>query len=368
MQQTHSHKCDRHWVSWSVIFVGMLVAFIVSIILSFLIAAVSNKGLNFNILASLLSPNISFSWSNSLVILISLAVGGWIAGHFAGYSGMMHGFLTWGLTMFFLLLIGVLTQFAPQKNNPLINIGRGGIQIDIPSIKDNEIAESLRDFNGELKKLFRNVDLSNVQNVDFNSLLGQVQQNITQSLRDANVYPAQSQAIISNLVNRLSGWSKQLDNHLDANKVLPFLKATGMTDNEAVSVLKKADSLYGQLTSLIKERLGGVQDDLLKSKSMMNNQANRLQNNIPLVNSGNNFSNPYYSPFQQNRLKYSFWRSFITFIMSGIITSYAGLLGARSHCHNLNAPLQKFHSFYDGFQSKLRKGNRKKHKGPKAKK
>ncbi len=91
-------------LSWSAIFAGLVTALAVSICLSFLIAALGSSQMDFTSSSPFRGSFLSIGIGSLIVMLISLASGGFIAGRFAETAGAFHGFLTWSLITLFMTL------------------------------------------------------------------------------------------------------------------------------------------------------------------------------------------------------------------------------------------------------------------------
>ncbi len=91
-------------LSWSAIFAGLVTALAVSICLSFLIATLGSSQMDFTSSSPFRGSFLSIGLGSLIVMLISLASGGFIAGRFAETAGVIHGFLTWSLITLFMTL------------------------------------------------------------------------------------------------------------------------------------------------------------------------------------------------------------------------------------------------------------------------
>ena len=94
-------------LSWGAIFAGLVVAVVTQIILSLIGLAIGLGAVNFGPGGNLGGVGTGAGIWAILTGLISLFVGGLVAGHLAGVltrmDGMLHGVLVWGLSMIFAL-------------------------------------------------------------------------------------------------------------------------------------------------------------------------------------------------------------------------------------------------------------------------
>ncbi len=142
--QTPSVIAPARYVHWSAVWAGGIVAFAIQMMLGLLGAGIGLSAVN---LASSGGGNPgagSVIWG-LLTMIISLYVGGWVAGHEAGIprraDGAMHGFVAWSLAMvvtFFLVTTtlgrvvggaaGLAGAAAPQMAQSGGPQGQAGVQ------------------------------------------------------------------------------------------------------------------------------------------------------------------------------------------------------------------------------------------------
>ncbi len=101
MTATDNTFCGMNWISWRSIFAGALTAVAVSIVM-----AVLGIALGFTVVHPLDHDPLSglpltFGIWSFVSIIVSLGLGGFIAGFFSGNRGCEHGFLVWAAVLVF---------------------------------------------------------------------------------------------------------------------------------------------------------------------------------------------------------------------------------------------------------------------------
>ncbi|EJF82570.1 TIGR04086 family membrane protein [Candidatus Bartonella washoeensis] len=95
-------------ISWSAIFAGLVTALATSICLSFLVTALGLGQVDLTSSSPFEGSFLSVGIGSLIVMLISLALGGFVAGRFAESSGALHGFLTWALLTLIMAIQAIL--------------------------------------------------------------------------------------------------------------------------------------------------------------------------------------------------------------------------------------------------------------------
>lgn len=107
---TQEHIVLQNRISWASVFAGVVAVLAISFLLSLLGAALG---------FSMLDPESTTDITNGsgiavtiwtiISLLVSLAIGGFIAGRLAGVDGSIHGFLMWSLALIVGLVFSIMT-------------------------------------------------------------------------------------------------------------------------------------------------------------------------------------------------------------------------------------------------------------------
>ncbi|WP_212112897.1 TIGR04086 family membrane protein [Bartonella queenslandensis] len=143
-------------ISWSAIFAGLVTALATSICLSFLVAALGLSQIDFTSSSPFEGSFFSFGTGSLIVMLISLALGGFVAGRFAESSGILHGFLTWALITLLMTLQAIHVVSSTAK------IGAKGAKAALEN--SSMIEKTIDNFKTNISPLFTKLNSENFAN------------------------------------------------------------------------------------------------------------------------------------------------------------------------------------------------------------
>ncbi|MBB5073303.1 hypothetical protein HNQ69_000407 [Bartonella callosciuri] len=253
-------------ISWSAIFAGLVTALAISICLSFLVAALGLNQMDLTSSIPLKGSFLSFGIGSLIVTLISLALGGFVAGRFAESSGILHGFLTWALltllmTIQAIYLISSATSLGTKvavENTSMIQQGVYNLKANLGPLLSKLNGESFEKFLHEKKD--HGVDFDKLRN-ELHTLLNKseipalnpdrLKQSYQAALKDIGSTvtafkndPSQYRTYLKDLSDRLSNHAQAITTKFDKSDIINALMNNGMTRADAQTTANNALYLY----------------------------------------------------------------------------------------------------------------------------
>ncbi|WP_254492333.1 TIGR04086 family membrane protein [Bartonella sp. B1099] len=249
-------------ISWSAIFAGLVTALAVSICLSFLIAALGLSQMDFTSSSPFRGSFLSMGIGSLIVMVISLASGGFVAGRFAEISGALHGFLTWALITL-LMTFQAIHVISHTANLSAKAVGKSTSMIEqtvdnLPSLLAKLNSENFEKFfaenrdNGinfdklgnELRTLLKKSDILALNperlKQTYQAALNDIGSAITAFKND----PSHYRTTLKNLGNTLSNRLETLTEKFDQSGIIKALMNNGMSRTEAQTTATRAVQLY----------------------------------------------------------------------------------------------------------------------------
>ncbi|WP_208439618.1 TIGR04086 family membrane protein [Bartonella grahamii] len=253
-------------ISWSAIFAGLVTALATSICLSFLVAALGLSQMDFTSSTPFEGSFLSFGVGSIIVTLISLALGGFVAGRFAESSGTLHGFLTWALLTLFMTLQAIHVVSSTTKIGAKAALENSSmVQQTVDSFKTN-ISPLLSKFNGENFEKFLTTKIDH--GVDFDKLRGELHtllnksdipalnperlkksyqaalNDISSAITAFKKDPSHYRTYLKDLSDRLSDRIEAITAKFDRSDIINGLMNNGMSRAEAQKTANNALHIY----------------------------------------------------------------------------------------------------------------------------
>lgn len=238
-------------ISWASIFAGVIAVLAISLLLSLLGVALG---------FAMLDPESSHDIGNGsgtavsiwtiVSLLVSLAIGGYIAGHLAKVDGMIHGFLVWALSLLVGIWFGAMTiQNAAQLTGSAISsvtsaagsvatgIGKGGM--NLAGLGEKAFEElvplpELKNGDAKLSDALQKTGIAELQ-PDYLKAQGEwAKQQVQAAAKDLVINPNNSDQIIQKLSETLKTRAQAVASSIDRNEVSAALaKNSSLTPQEA---------------------------------------------------------------------------------------------------------------------------------------
>ncbi|ATP12724.1 DUF3792 family protein [Bartonella henselae] len=291
-------------ISWSAIFAGLVTALATSICLSFLVAALGFNQMDFTSSTPFEGSFLSFGIGSLIVTLISLALGGFIAGRFAESSGALHGFLTWALLTLLMTLQTIhvvsstakLGAQAAVENSSAIGQTIDSLKTNFSPLFSKFDGESFEQFlrktkdNGvdfdklgnELRALLNKSDIPALNpdrlKTSYQAALKDIGEAITAFKND----PSHYRTYLKDLGERLSDRIEAITAKIDKSDIIKSLMNNGMTRtdaqtaaNNALHVYKTAEEKTEKALKALEEQAETLSDNLEKAMKGAKNTAEK---------------------------------------------------------------------------------------------
>ncbi|WP_294628227.1 YrzE family protein [uncultured Bacteroides sp.] len=243
-------------ISWGSVFGGVMTVLAISVLLSLLNSSI---GLfMFDPLAAHPASGIgtAVGIGSAVILIASMAAGGFVAGKLAGMDGVIHGFLVWATTLIVAAILGIFLAVGAAKvtANALgaVSSVTGNVVSGAGSMVGNgvsalsEQAEELFgkiDFNGGLKdeNIPQNIRTalvkSNVKELQpdyLNKQLEEVKDDLGKSVKEIIAAPQEADEAINGFLNRLKQRTETLSRKIDRNDLSKAIaNNTNMSKAEA---------------------------------------------------------------------------------------------------------------------------------------
>jgi plasmid maintenance system antidote protein VapI len=238
-------------ISWRSVFAGVVGVLAISILLSLLGVALG---------FALLDPESTTDITNGsgiavtiwtlISLVVSLGLGGYIAGRLSGIDGHLHGFLVWALSLLVAIWFGAMTinnaaritgsalsSVTSAAGSVASGIGKGGLNLASVGTQAFEELVPLPDFKNSDEKLSVALQKTGIAELQPDYLKAQgewAKEQIKTAAKDLVVHPDNSDQIIKNLSETLKQRAQSVSSSIDRDEVSKALaKNTDLTPAEA---------------------------------------------------------------------------------------------------------------------------------------
>lgn len=238
-------------ISWRSIFAGVIAVLAVSILLSLLGVALG---------FALLDPESATDIGNGsgtavtiwtiISLLISLGVGGFIAGKLAGNDGLIHGFLVWSLALLVGIWFGAMTinnaaritgsaisSVTSAAGSVATGIGKSGVNlanISTQAFEELVPLPEIKNGNVKLSEALQKTEIDELQPEYLKAQGEWAKDQIKVAAKDLVLNPNDSDQIIQKLSDTLKNRAQAVTSSIDKNEVSQALaKNTTLTPQEA---------------------------------------------------------------------------------------------------------------------------------------
>ncbi|ENN94487.1 TIGR04086 family membrane protein [Bartonella vinsonii] len=324
-------------ISWSAIFAGLVTALATSICLSFLVAALGFSQMDFTSSTPFEGSFLSIGMGSLIVMLISLALGGFVAGRFAESSGVLHGFLTWALLTLIMALQAIHMVSSTAKIGAKTALeNTSAIQHTVDSFKTNFSpllaklnSESLEKFfaknsdNGinfdqldsELRTLLNKSDIPALNPERLKQSYQAALKDISSAITAFKNDPSHTRTILKDLGDRLSDRAQALTAKFDRSDIINALMHDGMTRAEAQTTANRALHAYQTAEAKTEKAIEALEE-----------QAETLLDNLEDAVKGAKNS----ATKATKTASYMGWWGFLGGLIGAVISSVFGYYGYRS--------------------------------------
>lgn len=264
-------------ISWRSIFAGVIAVLAISILLSLLGVALG---------FALLDPESATDIGNGsgtavtiwtiISLLVSMAVGGFIAGKLAGNDGLIHGFLVWALALLFGIWFGAMTinnaarltgsaisSVTSAAGSVATGIGKSGINLASLGTQAFEELVPLPELKNGDVKLSEALQKTGIDELQPEYLKAQgewAKEQIKTAAKELVLDSNNSDQIIQKLSDTLKNRAQAVTSSIDKNEVSQALaKNTSLTPQEA-------DQAVNNYLTQQNEFFNGLETNIQKAK------------------------------------------------------------------------------------------------------
>ena len=249
-------------VSWGSVFGGVMTVLAISVLLSIL-----NSSIGLFMLDPLSEHPASgigaaVGIGSAIILIASMAAGGFVAGKLAGMDGIIHGFLVWATTLIVAAILGIFLAVGAAKmtanalgavSSVTENVisGAGGIVgngVSALSEKAEDLFGKI-DFNATLKEenIPQNIRTalikSNVKELQpdyLNKQLEEVKDDLSKSVKEIVASPQETDETINGFLERLKQRAENLSQKIDKNDLSKAIaNNTNMSKAEADKTIEE---------------------------------------------------------------------------------------------------------------------------------
>lgn len=303
-------------ISWSAIFAGVALAMVVSLILNLLGTAIGSASIDpmqeGNPLDGLGKG--SAIW---VVVsgIISLAVGGWIAGRLAQREGALHGLLVWATSSLITLYLissavsGVVSSGLNFAGSGLSAAGSGIAQMAPKlgstvqdQLRQQGISFDLNDIQGELETAMRQTGKPELNPDNIKQQAQQTGQDAKQTAQNSAQNPQSSDQQLGGLLDRIKAKGDKAWDAADRQAMVNLIKArTGKSDQEANQMVDQAQQAYQQAYAKYQQLKADAEHKAREAADVA-----------------------------AKRVSQASWLLLMTLIISGAVAALAGMMGRRT--------------------------------------
>lgn len=272
-------------VSWGSVFGGVMTVLAISILLSLLSSAI---GLYmFSPLSDHPTSGIGTSigiWT-AIALIVSMIMGGFIAGKLAGVDGMIHGFLVWATTLIAAAILGIMITIGAAKLTMNILGSVTSLVGNVASGVGSVAGSGISALSDKAEDLFGNIDFttdsndnqipanvrkiltqSGVKELQPDYLQKQMQEvktDLEKSVKKIVANPEDADNIINAFLNRLQKRADHITDNVDRNDLAKAIaNNTNMTKAEANETIDQYMDIMNKATDEAKEQIENLRQSL----------------------------------------------------------------------------------------------------------
>ncbi|WP_336192706.1 CAP-Gly protein [Hafnia paralvei] len=327
--------------SWGGIWAGSLSVLAISILMSTLGAA-----LGFSMIEPLSGDPMDGVATSVLVwyvfsAIISLAVGGYIAGRLAGIDGAIHGFLVWSTALIIAAVLGslILGSAIKTTGNVLGSVASatGNAAYSASSMLGNDVSSLAKsgseifhniDINTNLKQqgmtsnltdLIKKSGIESLQPEYIDEQMNGAKDDISEAINEIVVSPKDNDIIINKLKNKLKTRVNALTKDVDRTSLTNAIsKNSDLTPDEVNQAVTNIISAKNKASEVINQRFTDAEqkiDEAKKNYAELKKQARESADRAA-----------------EMAAKISL-ASFFALLLGALVSTFAGFFGAKTSLH-----------------------------------
>lgn len=346
MNQTKNSFWQRYFVteagynlSWSSVIAGVVTFFAVFMMFSLITSAIG-----FGVLSPTSDNPLSGVGTGVIVwtvitLIVSLFSGGFVAGLAARRTGMLHGFLTWALSMILLFVmltstlfsvvgtlgrvvggaVGFIGKTAGAATSKVAEVASDGISALNDQIS-NQIGEvDTQELQGQIRDILRDTDTPELQPEYIDNQMKAAREELVEAAKNIATNPGEAEGIINELGKSLTARVDNIAKSADKDALKAAVaKNTELTPEEAD---KAVENLHTQILKASDEAKVQIE----KGKQALADAQQTVKENVDqTVEQARE-----YAETASNTVSTASILLFIGLLLGMILTSFAGYIGSK---------------------------------------
>lgn len=303
-------------ISWSAIFAGVALAMVVSLMLNLLGTAIGSA--SFDPLREA-NPLNGLGKGTAIWIvvsgIVSLFVGGWIAGRLAQREGALHGLLVWATSSLITLYLvssavtGIVSSGLSLAGSGLSAVGNGMAQVAPKlgrtvqgQLEQQGIDFNLNDIQGELETAMRQTGKPELNPENVKQEANASGEDAKNTAQNSAKNPQNADQQLGGLLDSIKAKGDKAWDALDRQAMVNLIKArTDKTDAEANQIVDQTQQAYHQAYAKYQQLKADAEKQAREGADVA-----------------------------AKRVSQGSWLLLVTLIISGIVAAIAGMLGRRT--------------------------------------
>lgn len=275
-------------VSWGSVFGGVMTVLAISILLSILSTSIGLFMLDplSDHPASGIGTTVGIG--SAVALIVSMSIGGFIAGKLAGLDGMIHGFLVWATTLIVATIIGIMMAVGAAKltvnvlgsvssvvGNVLSGIGSAaGSGVSALSDQAKELFGDINfdtDLKGEdipkdIRTALAKSNIKELQPDYLQNQLSEIKDDLGKAVKQAIASPQDADNIMSKFMDKLQQRASKITQNIDRNDLAKAIaNNTNLSTAEANKAIDQYISMMNNAKIEIQQQINNLQQALQKA-------------------------------------------------------------------------------------------------------
>lgn len=275
-------------VSWGSVFGGVMTVLAISILLSILSTSIGLFMLDplSDHPASGIGTTVGIG--SAVALIVSMSIGGFIAGKLAGLDGMIHGFLVWATTLIVATIIGIMMAVGAAKltvnvlgsvssvvGNVLSGIGSAaGSGVSALSDQAKELFGDINfdtDLKGEdipkdIRTALAKSNIKELQPDYLQNQLSEIKDDLGKAVKQAVASPQDADNIMSKFMDKLQQRAGKITQNIDRNDLAKAIaNNTNLSTAEANKAIDQYISMMNNAKIEIQQQINNLQQALQKA-------------------------------------------------------------------------------------------------------
>ncbi|MCZ2328764.1 YrzE family protein [Bartonella sp. F02] len=320
----------RTTISWSAVFAGLLTTIATAICFSFFVAALGLGQVDLYSSSPFGSIFTSVGLGSFIVIVLSLAAGGFVAGRFAETAGSLHGFLTWAILMLLItvqatLLVSSAAHISANAISKTASVLETEGRTILATTNSKTFDKLLPDQNNyfvdfdklrnDLQTVLQKSKIPALDPEHLNRTYKEAIKDIRSTITAFREDPSHYRTHLKNLENKLSNRVQNITTQINRNDIIQGLMNNGMTHAEAkitadnaIDIYQTAEAKTEQAIKSLSQQTGIIANNFEKAFNKAQNMTNQAIGTASSIG----------------------WWSFFGSFLGAIIASFGGYYGYKS--------------------------------------